>query len=481
MDNSQTTTSPAVAPADPLGRLLFALAVLALACAPTQLMLQFSALTGLLTELEFPHRIIKLLAHAQIHPAVLMLMLACVVWVARWATRRDPIPWPPLSHWLVIITVALGAFLPGDHLEKSVLKEVGQWVLSLVVGIIVFRDALSTPARVRIAVIALLATTSLAVLLGVFQRWQLGQQYQPNPTKRAVYETFTPQAYLTAEMPFQVCSSFAVWNEHGYHPSRAAYIGFLALALPFALVLLVSERRRTGMIAWIALLFIGAAVSLLAGYLAPALLLGLLVTGFALGTRWGGWVSAGVITYLLLLVMFGGFNRVEVLHEPFQVQVSALEASYRYADGTRHLKKFWGEQQAALNVFRGHSLLGVGAGNYQSTVPKAYDLLGDIDIQRLDPDSQNGYLLATVNAGLLGLAALLLLFGMHLKAARRNIATATTNPWQAAVLGALVALVVMTLATTPWVRGTTVLITALFALNCNFSALDATIANAKCD
>ena len=478
-NETQTTPSATTAQTDPLGRLLFVLAVLALACSPTQLMVQLSFLPGLFTELELPHRLVKLanhLAQAPVHPAVLLVLLAALVWAVRWLKTRAPIAWPPLSHWLVVLTVALGMFISGDHLEKSVLKETGQWILALLVGVVVFRTALSTPRRVRTAVIALLITTSLAVLLGVFQRWQLGHQYQPDPTKRVVFETFTPQAYLTAEMPFQICSSFAVWNEHGYHPSRAAYAGFLALVLPFALVLLIAERRRLGMVLWLALLFFGAAISMVAGYLAPALLLGLLLTSFSLGTRWGGWMVTGVVTYLLLLVMFGGFNRVEILMEPFRARISALEATYRYTDGTRHLKKFWGEQQAALNVIRGHPLLGVGAGNYQSTVPKAYDRLGEIDIQRLDPDSQNGYLLMAVNGGLFGLAAMLMLLSGHLGRAWRGVKaksavvdSAQATPWVAAALGSVAALTAMMLVTTPWVRGTSVLLMALFAIICNFT------------
>jgi O-antigen ligase len=207
----------------------------------------------------------------------------------------------------------------------------------------------------------------------------------------------------------------------------------------------------------------------LAGYLLPAMLLGLLVTGFALGTRTGGWTLLGIAAYLGALALIGGHNRTEMLHEPWQLRINAVEAQDRYRedehpDGVRHLKKFWGEQQAALNAFRNKPLLGTGAGEYQKAIAQSYDLLGDIEEQRLEPDAQNGYLLAGVGTGLLGLAALLALFGEYFGLAWRARAA---SPWAAAMLGAITALLVLTLATNPWVRGTTVVVVALFAMIAN--------------
>ena len=467
---SSLTTVPAAKRADPLGRVLFVLATLSLALAPTQLMLTLGAVVAPLAQKGMPHHhLFEKLANAlgtPIHPALLMLVLASLVWAVRCIKERESAPAPPLSHWLMAIAAVLGLFaLGGDTLQRSVLKETAQFVFYLLIGVTVFRTAFATPRRLRAAVIALVLTTTLGVVLALVQRWQLGWQYQPDPTKRQVFEQFTPRAYLTAELPNQVCSTFATWNEHGYHPSRTAYAGFLALVLPFAIVLFVTERRRRLFIIWIVLLFLGAAVSVLAGYLMPAILCGILLTGFALGQRWGGWALAGVVTYLLLLNMLNGPNRTEMLLEPFHGRISAQEAAFRYPDEpVQHMKKFWGEQQAALNVIRGHPLLGVGAGKYQEHIGQSYDRLGEIDVQRLDPDAQNGYLVAAVNGGLIGLAALLALFLNALLLAWRTLKADPANPWVAAMVGAMGALILMTLATNPWVRGTTVMIIALLAM-----------------
>ncbi|MHB0939944.1 MAG: hypothetical protein ACYC6A_26405 [Armatimonadota bacterium] len=443
---------------DILERVLVVLAILALALAPTQLTIP-----------KIP-----------LHPSEAVLLLGVVVWAFRWLWRdRTCRALPPLSHWLMVLAAGAGVFflfgdhlLPADNDEKelflSLVKEVVQVALYLLLAYPVFRTALTTPRRMRAAVIALLATTTLAVALAVAQRVALQADYQPDPAKRTAYREYDINAYRSAQLPFHVCGPFASWSEHGYNPSRATYAGFLALVLPFALVLLVSERKRPGMVIWISVLLLGAAATVMAGYLAPAILLGLLVTGFALGWRAGRQTLIGVVLYLLVVSVVGGLNRQEIMQAPFQLRITAKEATYGNGDGTRHLKKFWGEQQAALNVVRANPLFGAGAGSYQDQVGQAYGSLGKVDEQRNEPNALNGYLLTAATMGVLGLAVLLLLYGGYLGMARRAVA-AGGSPWTAALLGAMVALALITLATNPWVRGLSVVIVAWLAAIGNFT------------
>jgi len=446
---------------DFLERVLVVLAVLALALAPTQLTLSVKGIP--------------------LHPSEAVLLVGVVVWALRWLWRdRTCRSLPPLSHWLMVLAAAAGVFfLFGDHLlpagadEKdlfiSLAKEIVQIALYLLLAYPVFRTALTTPRRMRAAVIALLATTTLAVALAVVQRIALQTNYQPDPARRTAYREYDINAYRSAQLPFHVCGPFATWSEHGYNPSRATYAGFLALVLPFALALLVFERKRPGMVIWISVLLLGAAATVMAGYLAPAILLGLLVTGFALGWRVGRQTLIGVVLYLLVVSVVGGLNRQEIIEAPFQLRISAKQATYGNGDGTRHLKKFWGEQQAALNVVRANPLFGAGAGSYQEQVGQAYGRsMGKIDEQRNEPNALNGYLLTAATMGLLGLAVLLLLYGRYLGMARRAVA-AGGAPWTAALLGAMVALALITLATNPWVRGLSVVIVAWLAAIGNFT------------
>lgn len=513
------STPAASARQDPLGRLLFALAVLALALAPTQLTVAIKNLP--------------------LAPAEVVLLIAILVWAIRWCIVRDTTSLPPLANWLLVLAGALsviglltdqqilldlqhalgdkqGTLLTQIKALKSLapfkdyLMDVVKLALYFLLLYTVFRASFTTPQRIRAAMTALLITTSLAVLLGVAQRILLQSQYQPDPLKRHTFVLQDPKetssefteevrkapsryasvVYTTVETPIEVSSTFGSWDAHGYHPSRNAYVGLLALVLPFALAIFAAARRALVIRIWIVLLLLGAAASLLAGYLVPAVLIGLMVTGIALGAGFTRGVLIGIAACLLVLLAIGGHNRREVLQEPFQLRISAEEAHFRYPgddgqSGTRHLKKFWGEQLAALNLLRSdprnyppgdsslthrNPLFGVGMGQYQAKINMAYGSLGPVSSQRLEPDGQNGYLLTAVNMGLFGLAALLALFGAGIGQAYRLVRAGYAQPWSAALLGSLTALAVMTLSMNSLVRGLLVVIVALLAMTGSLAA-----------
>lgn len=467
------------AKADPLGKALFILATLALACAPSQ----FAAIT---------------ISGLSVGFSEIFLGLAAYIWLLRWFTMRDTVSLPPLTHWLVVGAAAIGVFvLNGDKPEFSVLKETAQLFLYLVVAVTVFRSVFTTAVRTRTAFTWLLVTTSLAVVIGVGQWVMLQRDYQPDPQQRVVFGSKASrsedpdkapeadkkkmgmwdatgnfhalsQAKLRPiisyiQTPQEVSSTFGSWNKHGYHSSRTAYAAFLALVLPFGLALLLSPGARKYAV-WISILLLGSAVSILAGLVVPAILAGILALGITLGPKVGRWTLLGVLLYLAPMALINGFHRIEIVQEPYRLQLPAQEAAFRYEDGKQHLKKFWGEQMAALQIIPQAPLFGAGAGKYQEAMSSsAYGHLGAVSTQRLESDAQSGYLFATVTMGFLGLAALLALFGQYLgmawQQARNNI-----NPWTAALFGAMVALVLLTAVTNPWVRGTSVLIAALFAV-----------------
>jgi len=516
MTTTQTTPGKAVL----LERILFGLAVLGLALTPTQLT-----------------RSIK---GVELTPAEVVLAIAFVVWCIRWCSIRDTRSLPPLSHWLIVGVAVLGIFslltsvTSLHHLgewkhaiaqQKPTLVKIAQMVLYLLVSVTVFRAVFTSKERIRTAIIALLATTSLAVLLGVVQWGVLPRQYQPDPTKRSVIadaqansedeELFmsenTPDAnantpavaapksgkkhkaqigywvqegdrrvfhpasrwklFLRVETPAYVSSTFGNWSKHGYHPSRNAYAGFLALVLPFALALLVIERKKVGFVIWLSLLLLGAAASVLAGYIVPAIALGLLVTGIAIGRPVGRNVFLGLVGYVVLMLIFAGitFNAHEVISDPYQLRISANDAKYYTDSDERLLKKFWGEQQAGLNVYRYHALFGVGSGRYQEAIKNGYDALGDVVRQRLEADQLNGYVFTLVTNGLLGLAALLMLLGSYLGMARSAFRQKRWDPFAAAMVGAMVAAIVMLFVTNIWVRGTSIVFAALLAMIGNYA------------
>jgi O-antigen ligase len=442
----------------PLDAALVVLATAAVALAPTQVTI---AVKGI-----------------PLHPAEPLLAVAALLWAVRWLRVRDTGSLPPLSHWLVLAAGAFSIFalltdavpeggrnvlhLGGIYLDTVALKgwltETAQTVLYLLAAVTIFRAVLTDPARLRRALILLLATTTLAVAFGVAQRVMLSAQYTPDAFQRKV----EIHSYLTVQTPIAVSAAFGSWNEHGYHPSRIAYAGFLALVLPFALTLMLTDRRL-GVRIWLGLLFAGAALSVLAGLVAPIILLGLLVTGIALGPRAGRGVLVGIVAYTVFTLAAGPLQRGEVLLAPYKPVIDARDAARFYPDThTRHLKKIWGEQQAALNLFRHHPLLGVGSGQYQAKINPAYDMLSALTTQRLEPDAQNGYLLTLATTGIIGLAALLALLGGYLGLARARLRAGA--PWAAALLGSTVALAALLLVSNPWMRGTSIVIALIFAV-----------------
>lgn len=515
-----TTQTEAPVQADVLGRLLFGLAVLALALTPTQITVTVK--------------------HIEFTPAELVLIAAAVVWAIRWCKMRDTRSLPPLTNWLIILVAVLGLFsllatthaaaqLSTLHAQhhggikhalarlfaltdhqitgvKLALVKIAQLALYLLVAVTVFRAVLTTPQRNRTAVIALLAGTTLAVLLGVIQWGILQRHYQPVPSARIVFADSKarladdqPQphgpaqmgywdkqgvfhraarwkAFFCIETPSAVSSTFGNWSKHGYHPSRHGYAAYLALVLPFALALLISERKKLGMILWMSLLFVGAAMSVMAGYLIPAIAIGLLATGISMGGKTVWRVCYALVGYYIVVsvltsVVFHSYTAQQAFLEPFRLKITHDEALYYTPDndGVPLLKKFWAEQQAGLNVYRNYPLFGVGSGSYQDAITIGYDTLGDIDKQRLEPDAQNGYILTLVSNGMLGLAALLVLLGAYWRKAHARVRWKRGDPWTAAQLGALAAVVVLLFATNIWVRGTSIVFAALLAMIANYA------------
>jgi hypothetical protein len=483
---------------DFFGRMIYVLALLALFCAPTQL-----------TLMRHHHPLPLALAE-------IFLLLAFGACLCRMLVLRKVEGLPPFTLWLLIIAGVLSVVgilaVTADNTDKLqalpelkglFAKEMLKYVLYLLFGVMVFRTAFTSRQRVRSAMIVLLVSTSLAVLLAVGQRMYLQQHYQPDATLRAsnVFDSgFTLKAYRSIQTPIGVCSTFGSWNDHGFHASREGYAGFLGLVLPFALALLVLEGRRKGLLVWLSLLFVAVAVTLLAGYLVPGILIGLIVTGVAMGWKVARYVLLAVVVYLLLLFIvrepvpitlahspasrgFHGFNYSEVLLAPFQLKISAEDAAnpnllYNNDDGhfTRHLKKFWGEQLAALRLMRGTTLVpspqgpalfGVGLGTYQAkgNIQDGFsECISPVANQHLESDAQSGYLLMLVSTGVFGLAAMLAVMGTYIAQAWRPTRSYRGDPWSAALLGAMVAFTLMSLCTNLWIRGSFIIIAMLFAL-----------------
>ncbi len=468
---------------------------------------------------------------SKLTPSDLALILAAIIWVVLLIIKRKSSMLPPISNWVfaAIITFSIvgiaAAFNPEslsalkapeimgqikDSVKQAITQDIAKIIIYLIVGVGIYRTIFTDQQRIRIAAYGLLIGTTFAVLLAVYQRIQLHNHYQSDRQKRVVFASnfdrlsdedkelfkkenkkiimgmwkndennnnvFTTcskyKAYLTAETPIQVCSTFGSWSDHGYMPSRFGYCAFLALALPLLLILLASEKKLW-MRLWIGLVFAGASATFLAGYLFPALIIGLFVSSIMLQGK-NRLFSFAIIAAIILIAIIPWHNRREVFTEPYLMTVNQADADYYY-EGKPALKKIWGEQQSALNSFRSSPLYGSGPATFGDMAGKSYDTMGDLEKQRLEPDAHSGYLITAIQSGILGLAALFMLLGFYLKTAVKTIRI-NRDLWVIASLGAVMSLTFLLIFTFPVVRG----IGTLLAMIMGITAARETLLTDKC-
>ncbi len=230
-------------------------------------------------------------------PSDLILIIAAFFWFVLLIIKRKSSMLPPISNWifLAIITFSIVGIVASlnpesiaalksseimiqikDGIKQAITQDIAKIIIYLIVGVGIFRVIFTTEQKIRLAAYGLLIGTTFAISLAVYQRMQLHNNYQPERQKRVVFANnfdrlseedkvvfekenrnkimgvwkineqgeneFKPcskyKAYLTAETPIQVCSTFGSWSDHGYMPSRFGYCAFLALALPLLLILL---------------------------------------------------------------------------------------------------------------------------------------------------------------------------------------------------------------------------------------------------
>jgi hypothetical protein len=459
-------------------------------------------------------------------PSDLALIFAGIAWVALLIIKRDKLMLAPISNWIfaaIIIFSILGivaALAPEsisaiktpemmvkikDGIKQAITQDIAKIIIYLIVGVGIYRAVFTDQQRIRIAGYGLLIGVTFAVGLGVYQRIQLKNNYQPDRQKRIVFASnfdrlsdedkvifekenkkvimgmwkidengnniFTPcskfKAYLIAETPIQVCSTFGSWSDHGYMPSRFGYCAFLALAIPFLLILLASESK-VWIRLWIALVITGAGISFLAGYLFPALIAGLIFTSILLRDK-NRIFACSLTAALILIAIIPWHNRREIFIEPYQMTVNKADADYYY-EGKPALKKIWGEQQSALNALRSSPLYGSGPATFGEMAGRSYDTMGDLEKQRLEPDAHSGYLITAIQSGILGLGALFMILCFYFNSALKTLKSGG-NIWVLASTGAIIALSLLLLFTYPMVRGTGTLIAMIMGIIANGATL----------
>jgi len=405
--------------------------------------------------------------------ADVLLGVAALLWAARRIARRDG-RWPPVTAaalgtlWLAVSLVP--ALKGGDDLAVGVsgVKHVLQFAEYFVVGGILFAETLRDPLCRRWAVWALAAATAAAVLTALVQ-----------------YAGGTPAALVRG-------TGFGNRNTFGL---------FLALALPVLFGVALFSRAWGVQLGAAVLTAVGLCV-MTAGGLFLATAAGLLTAGF-LRSRWAFATVAVALTLtaVFLLPRLPRENSRLLLDsvmlykesDPagvFRDDVRGIEEKLtdkRRALGAKVMagrpvseddlvqegeyswkwQQRYKEWQAALNMAARSPLFGVGAGAYQRNVNAFYYEMPKYPKNLMEPDALSFYFVWAASAGI---PFLLICAAMALGAATgaaRGLAALEApvdRGLAAGVLGALAALAVACVFTSPFVRGGGVTLALVLAL-----------------
>lgn len=385
-----------------------------------------------------------------------LISLLLAAWLAKMIAARQARPvWSPLTLPLLLFLGVILLTLPEAPSLTLAGKEILKWVE--VLGVYLFVANALSRRQAMGAVIALLMAGVGQALLGAYQFFR-----QVGPEHFILFGRFM-RAYGTFQQP---------------NP----YAGYLGLVLPVGIGLLiwaVTERRGRS---WFQVMGLLTAVGLLTAAMGMSWSRGAwlgfaaaLVTVNVVRSRQAAMVFAVLLGVAVLTLALGGLRLLPpALIQRFTnflpfVSVGDLRA-VQITDANYAVIERMAHWQAALDMWTDHPWLGVGIGNYAAVypayaLPKWPDPLGH---------AHNYYLNIAAEAGLIGLLAYLLLWGMTFYQAWKAV-RATSGVWQAVaagVFGVLTHLAVHNFFDNLWVHNMYVHVAVLLGLLAIAPSLD---------
>jgi len=366
--------------------------------------------------------------YADLYAAALIGLWALLVLAQR---RWREIVRPPLAVWALLAVAALSAL--GALSIKSAVVEIAQIGLYFVAVYALFADVVRGQHRLVAIVKALAAATTIAVGVGLYQ-------------------------YLTGTEPGDV---------HGTFGNRNVYSAYLAMVLPvlYGLALWIADTPHR--IWFIAVVVIGG-VTMLAGIQFWCLALVLLVLSALKNIRAVGYYLAGATFLIVLFVAVLHTNRDVVFREV----ADPIERGEVFKLGPGHedevvVKMRWLEWYPALMMAAENMPLGVGAGNYQRHIGES-SYWGLIPrATKIEPDTNNLYLVIAASMGFAGLVAFLAWLGHFWRLAEENW-TQAHDDWSMGLcwglLGGVYGILLVNTFSSVFVRGTSIIWALVFAM-----------------
>jgi len=373
-------------------------------------------------------------------PFIAYADILCAIVVGLWILWRlvartgKVLPWPPLAVAGLLLTALLSAGVAGSPKASAV--EIAQIVLYFVAAYMLFADVLTSRARVRTALIALGIPTALNIAVAAYQ-------------------------YFTADNVMEVAGLFS---------NRNVYSAYMAMVLPIGFGIML--WLRTPRLQW--LIAIGTAGAILTMLSTPTVWIAILVIAALtrLAHRETASVAIGLVFTLAVAIMIIPRNHYATIGELLDPQergpmYKLAEEVTPDGEAVYVVKKRWLEWKPALNMMAENFVTGVGAGNFQLNIGSSeyYGFLPNV--KKSEPDTNNLYLVVGSTMGFGGLVCLvgyLLHFWSRANTLWLKVEQGTPMGMAIGLAGSVVAIALINIFTSLFVRGSGLIWALIFAI-----------------
>ena len=348
---------------------------------------------------------------------------------------------PPISAW-ALLAVSVLSITQATQISTAVIEAV-KWGLYLIAVYTLFASVLTDRARLRAALLTLAASVTLVVIWGLAQYCRVGLD-----------QLARVQAGFTDRNTYSACLA-------------------IILPLPLAGGLQVP---RVGARVWLLGVTAVGLVTMLSG---PLIWVTLLALAWVALRQSGAarWIPlAALAVFIAIMPVALPRNYTAAVTEQTNPYEKTIFKAGPGQEGKIFVMKRWLEWVPALRELSAHPALGVGVGNYQGNIAEYYYRgpgSGRIqpatlpDVAKIEPDTNNLYLVTAGATGFCGLMALVGVLGYFLRRSRQLAALARDHLGRTLATGlpaALLALILGNLFTAMFVRGLSLVIVLLFAL-----------------
>jgi hypothetical protein len=390
---------------------------------------------------------------------------------------------PPLAAWALIGVAFLGlGRADSPEALKAGIVEVAQYALYFLCVYALFVNAIRDERSIRWVIWLLSALAAVMVIAALGQYILVADPEAPDRTFREVSSTFGVGEALAT-------TSIGQKLHLAGRSTRSVYCSFLLIVLPivYALGLSLADRPwlRAGLLAVVGV----GLLTMLSGWQFWGLLAVLIALSVRHSVKTAIALAAAVVVFIGLSPLLFPRNYHAAIVEVMDFyETGVLDESAVAAEGfkggpvprTTEVKKRWIEWQPALMMMGKSPALGVGTGGYQLHIGQHYGTLPNFE--KIEPDTNCGWLVIAASMGLCGLVALAALYYSGYRIAASMASEAPSAFLRAAgsgLAGSIVAMFLANIFSNLLVRGLSITMILLLALVTAIQAATATEAGRK--